>query len=97
MQIVCSEHIYEGLGFYGCGSVSSVLHPLISLAFLFVRSIERFEVDPIRLLFNVNNVYYLALSLCMQYILADHLCTNIRFIDSVTFNLESSIHSTMRI
>ena len=44
--------MYEGLGLYGCGSVSSVLHPLISPAFLFVRSIERFEVDPIRLLFN---------------------------------------------
>ena len=41
--------MYEGLGLYGCGSVSSVLHPLISPAFLFVRSIERFEVDPIRL------------------------------------------------
>ena len=58
------QSIYEGLGLYGCGSVSSVLHPLISPAFLFARSIERFEADPdpIRLLFNVllKITYYLA-------------------------------------
>ena len=56
------QSIYEGLGLYGCGSVSSVLHPLISLAFLFARCIERFEADPIRLLVNVLLVitYYLA-------------------------------------
>ena len=56
MQIVCSEHIYEGLGLYGGGSVSSVVHPLISPAFLFARCIERFEADPIRLLVNLRVV-----------------------------------------
>ena len=64
MQIVCSERVYmyEGLGLYGCGSVSSVLHPLISPAFLFASSIERCEADPIRILFNVllKITYYYA-------------------------------------
>ena len=45
-----------------CGSDSSMLHPLFSPAFLFARSIERFEADPIRLLFNVLLIitYYVA-------------------------------------
>ena len=34
-----SEHIYEGLGLYGCGSDSSMLHPVFSPAFSFARSI----------------------------------------------------------
>ena len=44
------------------GSVSSVLHPLISPAFLFASSIERCEADPIRILFNVllKITYYYA-------------------------------------
>ena len=41
-------------------SVWCTVHPLISPAFLFARSIERFEADPIRLLVLLIITYYVA-------------------------------------
>ena len=49
MPIVCSAYTCVR----GSKFIWLLLHPLISPAFLFARSIERFEADPIRLLFNV--------------------------------------------
>ena len=51
MQIVCSEHIYEGLGLYGGGSVSSVYGASFHFPRFFICKIYRtFEADPIRLM-----------------------------------------------
>ena len=61
MQIVCSEHIYEGLGLHGGGSSVSVYGASFNFLLLFNLQ-DVFEADPIRLLFNVLLIitYYLA-------------------------------------
>ena len=63
MQIDYSEHIYDGLGLYGGGSVSSVYGASFNFPRFFICKIYRtFEADPIRLLFNVHLIitYYVA-------------------------------------